>query len=224
MSEFILPGYFGGADSDEAVLHQGGLDSYTLSHDDVDTFGNDPDIGSGADNAAQWRREQLPQFGPPFVTYVAEEFSKLQQVTAQLLGKWSYEPTTIVLFSSMQTDASGNVNRAISPNAILYEPPPGFTLALHRLLIGAGGFNFGTPFNAAAAYWELRVNDEAIDGGSLVAGSGGALPFVYSKGTRDAPRARDGEVLSLFISGTAALANKTITVRGQGTLDRNEAA
>jgi hypothetical protein len=220
---YLLPGMFGTLydDPGEATLHQAGFDSLEVSTDDLDRFGNDVVLAS--DGPEQWSRENLPQFGPAFVRYVHDEFSKVHGAINKSIAKWSYEPTTAVIFGSMNADANGNVNRAVSDKAMLYEPPPGFTLALHRLVISVGGFNFGTPFSAAGAYWELRVNDEMMDGGSLVAGSG-SLPVAYSRGTRDAVRCRDGEVLSLNIVGTAALAGKSVTVRGQGTLERNESA
>jgi hypothetical protein len=216
-SYYLLPGEFDAIPNpDEVALHQGGYDLATTDN----PFPNDP--GLLTDGPEQWSREQLPQFGPAFVRYVYDEFGKVQEALDRSLAKWSYEPTTAVIFGSMNSDANGNISRGVQGNAILMEPPPGFTFALHRLVISVAGYNFGTPFNAAGAYWELRVNDEMMDGGSLVANVG-SFPVAYSRGTRDAVRCRDGEVLSLFVSGTAAFANKSITVRGQGTLDRNEA-
>lgn len=204
---FLLPGVFDPlTGSDEASLHEAGLDAVQVRHDPTDDFGI-----------------QLPQFGPAFVPFVHQRISELEAKIDKALGKWSYEPTTAVIFAAMNSDANGNVGRTLQGNSILYEPPPGFTLALHRLTINVGGFNFGTPFTVAAGYWELRVNDEAMDGGSLVANAG-SFPVARTWGTRDALRVRDGEVLSLFVSGTGTFANKSLTVRGQGTLERNPEA
>lgn len=213
--EFLLPGLFDNlALGDESDLHQAGFDYSGIAQDQRDIFPDDfvltPDNPPG---------EQLPQFGPPFVRYVHDRFTRMDRLMAKMLARWSYEPTTVVIFGAMNADANGNINRSITPNAILYEPPPGFTLALHRLTISAGGNNFGTPFTVAAGYWELRVNDEMLDGGSLVSGAG-SFPVARTWGTRDALRVRDGEVLSLLVSGTNTFAGKVVTVRGQGTLER----
>lgn len=221
MSDYLLPGLFDNiGTTDESILHQAGLDSDAISQDSPDVFGNDPIITP--DDAQEWSREHLPQFGPPFVRFVHEHFSKTDKLIERLLAKWAYEPQTVVFPASMQSDGSGNVNRSITGNAVLYEPPPGFTLALHRLSIMNEGNTFGAPFNAVGGYWELRVNDEFIDGASLVTPAagvvGGQFPVVNRWGTRDAPRVRDGEVLSIFISGGPV--GKKITIKGQGTLER----
>ena len=205
---FLLPGLFDAVqEADAATLHEAGLDDRYIRHDPTDDYGT-----------------QLPQFGPAFVPFVHQRISELEEKIDKALGKWSYEPVTVVLFGSMNADSNGNIARNLQSNAILYEPPPGFTLALHRLTISCTGNNFGTPFNVAAGYWELRVNDEMLDGGSLVAPAagvtGGSFPVARTWGTRDALRVRDGEVLSLFVSGTNTFAGKSVTVRGQGTLDR----
>jgi hypothetical protein len=224
MSDDLLPGFFldfADADSVAVALHLAGADSASVREDSPDVFGNDPVITS-TDGPSQWNREQLPQFGPSFVSYTHERFDRIEKLIEKHLARWSYEPVTVVLVASMQTDGSGNVGRGVQANSILYEPPPGFTLALHRFSILNGGNNFGTPFNAAAGYWELRVNDEMIDGASLEAPAagkvGGTLPVVKTWGTRDAPRIRDGEVMSLFMSGGPV--SQKLTVKGQGTLER----
>lgn len=220
--EYLLPGLFLNLTSaDETALHLGGLDSPAIAHDAPDVFGNDPQI-SADDGRVIGDREHLPQFGPAFVRFVHEHFSETDKLIERLLAKWTYEPQTVLFGASLQSDASGNVDRNVQGNAAIYEPPPGFTLGLHRLTIANGGNNFGTPFNVAAGYWELRVNDEMIDGGSLVAPAagiaGGSFPVVKTWGTRDAPRVRDGEVMSFFMSGGPV--SKKISIRGQGTLER----
>lgn len=222
MADDLLPGFFlDFADADSVALHLAGADSRSIREDPVDVFGNDP-LPLEVDGPAQWDREQLPQFGPSFVSYTHERFDRIEKLIERQLAKWSYEPVTVVLIASMQTDGSGNIGRGVQANSILYEPPPGFTLALHRFSILNGGNNFGTPFNGAAGYWELRVNDEMVDGASLEAPAagkvGGSLPVVKTWGTRDAPRIRDGEVMSLFMS--AGPVSQKLTVKGQGTLER----
>lgn len=182
----------------------------------TDAFGNDPGIGS--DGPEEWRRE-LPPFGPAIVPFIDGRITDLERAVQRLIDKWVYEPVTVVNVASMNADASGNIAVPQTPNAALYESPAGFTFALHRLVIAVDGSTFGSPFTAAGAYWELRVNGAMVHGGSAVSGAG-SLPVVATWGTQDAPRVRGGEILSLFVVGTATLASKMVTARVQGTLDR----
>lgn len=198
-----------------AALHIAGFDSEAIRSDPVDVFGNDPDIGPDPPYAPNL--EHLPQFGPPFVQYVHRRFDKLEKVAEKLLQRWAYEPTTVGFIAAIATTGSGGIDLKTNGNAMIYETPPGFTLALHRLSIAAVGFNFGTPYTNAGAYLEIRVDDQMVDGNSLVSGQG-SLPTIGSWGTRDAIRIRDGSQLSLFMSGGPA--NTTVTVLGQGTLER----
>lgn len=189
-------------ESQEVAFHESGL------HDQIDQGGDVPAFLPGM---------KLPQFGPPFVRAVMERFDAMEAIADKLISRWAYEPQTVIFVASMQTTGTGGLSLATVANSSLYEPPPGFTFALHRLFIKPAGYTFGTPYTNAGSYWELRVNDEAVDGNSMISGQG-QLPTVLTYGTRDAPRVRDGEVLSLFMSGGPASAE--ITVKGQGTFDR----
>lgn len=201
MDEFLLPGVFDPLrGSDEAILHQAGMDYASIAADPADDYGR-----------------QLPQFGPPFVRYVHERFNAMDKAMDKALAKWMYEPVTVFIIASMQTDGSGNLGQTVQGNTLLWETPPGQTLALHRLTIRDVAHTFGAPYTNAASYWELRVDNEMIDGHSMVSGVG-QLPVVVTYGTRDAPHIRDGEGLSLFMSGGPI--NTQVVVKGQGTLDR----
>src|SRR5438132_2282056 len=218
MSEFYVPGSF--ESREEATfpsLHVAGLDypDY-LGAIDGDVFPNEPSLATEAPGERE--REHLPQFGPAFVPYVVKRFNELEHLAAKALEKWSHEPVTVPFIAAMQSTSAGGIDQTTVPNAIIWETPPGFTLALHRIYIANGGNNFGTPFTGAGGYWELRVNNGTVDGGSLVSGSG-SFPVVKTWGTRDAPHIRDGEVLSLFMASGPT--SQTITVRGQGTLKRS---
>jgi hypothetical protein len=220
-NEFGIPSAFG-SDPDEATLaalHVAGFDAVQIRYDAVDIFPNDIDL---APDPAVWESERLPQFGPQFVRFVNERFGKLEKLMLDSMERWQWEPVTAVYPASMNTDGTGAVGRNVQNNAVLAEPPPGFTFKVHRFSIFAAGFTFGAPFNGAGGYWELRINDEFVDGGSLVtpaAGvAGGILPVVKTWGTRDAIPVRDGEVLSLFMSGGPATTK--LTCKTTGTLDR----
>lgn len=195
-------------------FHLGGED---LIHPalDAQAYVNDPTI---ADDPSE-SRHYLPQLGPQFVAYVRERFDAQDELMRRALAKWSEKAQTMTSVSSMTADANGNISRALSPGAIILDPPVGWTFALHRLTINVGGSNFGTPFTVAGGYWELRVDDEAIDGGSLVSGQG-SFPVVRTWGTRDAPHIRDGELASLFVSGTGTFAGKSVTAKSQYTAVR----
>lgn len=266
---------------------------------------------------------ELPQWGPPFVKFVDDRITDLEKKVMKELEKWQFQTLTEFFNVGVNTDASGNVNPSANDKATLFSPPPGFTLALHRLTLLADGSTFGIPsggsgttsdaagatgaapaafstiatigggapvagvYNITAAVWqsgtpdanlengsihagastfpipstntpqyvtinnvplaagatigvftgasaggagaiyngqitatlvstqgyyEIRVNNEAIEGGPAV------LPYVFKWGTRDAPRIRDGEVLSLFMSGGPV--SKRLTIKGQGSYDR----
>lgn len=207
-----------------AELHQGGQDRIDPAFDSVHqdllagAIGFDPLDGYAPSlETREDIEQQLPQWGPPFIKFVDERISALEKSVIKELEKWQYQSTTEVFVAGPKTDGSGNINTSISDKAEIFSPPPGFTLALHRISLKNTANNFGTPFTAAGGYWELRVNEEFIDGGSLVSGQG-SLPVVKTWGTRDAPRIRDGEVLSIFMN--AGPASATIFIKGQGTYDR----
>lgn len=201
--------------ADAASLHIGGLDHYGIRYDAPDVFGNDPAIET--DGPEDWKREQLPQFGPAFVRFTEERFNKLDALVQHLLARWSYQPTTVFGIASIQSTSAGGIAQATNGNGMIYEVPPGFTLAVHRLEIRDGGHTFGNPYTGAGGYWELRANDEMRDGGSLVSGTG-SFPIVRTWGTRDAPHFRDGENVNFFMSGGPA--STPVYIRLQGTLDR----
>lgn len=207
----------------EEVFHQGGQDgidpSYDAVHHDLlaGAIGYDPADLSHPSLGTELDVEELPQWGPPFVKFVDHRISELEKKVEKALEKWSYETTTDIFIASMNTDASGNISAATNKNATLYEPPPGFTFALHRLIIRDGTHNFGSPYTNAASWWELQVNGETIDGNSMVPGQG-QLPIVGTWGTRDALRVRDGQILSFFMNGGPATTG--IFIVGQGSLDR----
>lgn len=184
----------------------------------TDIFPNDPELA--ADGPDEWRRE-LPPFGPALVPFIDGRITELQKTVQRLIDKWSVESVTILDFATMQADGSGNIDTPQTPNAVLYDVPAGFTMALHRLVINVPGNNFGTPYTAAASWWELRRNGATVYGQSIVSGTG-SLPAVKEWGTRDAPRARAGESFSLFVSGGAGLAGKQVQVAIQGTADRTQ--
>lgn len=207
----------------DRALHLAGLDQLDTARDPQVAAGYDPpaELTMGTSEAEARMREHLPQLGPPFVAYVHDRFTKLEALMQASLKRWEWTPQTVIIIASMTSDAAGNINRANNDKSAFIEPPPGFTLAIHRLAIGIGGSNFGTPFNAAAAYWEFRIDEQMEDGGSLVANVG-SFPVVRTWGTRDAIHVRDGEVGSLFVSGMGAV--KTLTVRAQATMKRQPEA
>lgn len=214
------------SDGNEEVFHQGGLDGIDPSYDAVRSkllagaIGLDPYDGVYPSEQTQLSIEQeLPQWGPPFVKFVDGRLSELEKKVEDALGKWQYQTQTYFNVASFNTDASGNVGTGVQDKANILTPPPGFTIALHRIGIFADGFNFGNPFTAAATWWELRIGNETIEGGSTVSGQG-SIPVIKTWGTRDALRIRDGEVLSFFLTGAAGIANKRITIKMQGSVDR----
>lgn len=222
---FYFPGILGSLEDGTPIgFHEAGIDNPAVYLDPPDIFGLDPDLD--VDTARMQAREHIPQTdGPNYLAGLADEPSaideKLDRLRKEFMERWSFEPVTVVIVGSMQTTAAGGVDQTSVGNCELYTPPPGWTLGLHRLTIRNGGNNFGTPFNAAGAYYEIRVNNEPIDGDSLVAAAGQfskGLPAVRLWGTRDAPRIRDGQVLSLFMASGPT--SQTITINGQGTLVR----
>lgn len=226
LDEFWSPGTFDPTESwpvNERTLHQGGLDGIDPAYDAnhyalTGIIGFDPSdyiIPSGESQLDI--EKELPQWGPPFVKFVDGRITALEKKVEKALEKWQFETQTYFNVASLNTDASGNIGTGVQDKANILTPPPGFTLALHRIGIFPDGSNFGTPFTAAGAYWELRIGNETIDGGSMVSAVG-SIPVVKTYGTRDALRVRDGEVLSFFMS--AGPASKRITLKLQSSVDR----
>lgn len=227
-AEYFIPGTFDPTESwpeNVETMHQGGLDQIAPAKDPGIAIGFDPfDIVMPSLATEESVEKTLPQWGPPFVAFVDQRISELERlINASIRDKWQYESQTHIYTGSVQTTGSGGLDQVTTPNCVIFEVNPGFTFALHRLEITLPGtnFNFATPFNGAGAYWELRVNNEARDGGSLVANAplkAFGLPFVLTYGTRDAIRVRDGEICSLFLN--AGPASTKVDIKCQGTLDR----
>ena len=222
---FGIPGTFDPTESwpsDEQHLHQGGLDQIAPASDQFaaaalsGAYGQDPYDVFPSEFTQGTIEKELPQWGPPFIKFVDDRITDLEKKVIKELEKWQFQTRTDFFNVGMQTDASGNITPQ-NDKSVLYAPPPGFTFALHRIFIGLDGATFGTPFTGAGDFWELRINGEAIDGGSLVSGQG-SLPLNKYWGTRDALRVRDGEILSIFVQGVTV--NKRMFVKGQGSLDR----
>jgi hypothetical protein len=224
---FGVPGTFDPSEfwpENEQTLHEGGLDQIAPAYDPMNpaltgAIGYDPEDANTPSAETQLNVERgLPQWGPPFVAFVDERMTRLEKAVEKAILAWSFQTQTIVDIASVQTTAAGGLDLKTTPNCQIQEPPPGFTFALHRLTINIknGTNNFGTPFTNAAGYWELRVGDDMIDGASLVSAPG--LPAKLTYGTRDAPRCRDGEIMSLFMSGGPA--STQLLLRIQGSLDR----
>lgn len=194
-----------------------------LTRDELDAFGNDPYISGimpPSVERQEERQEHLPQFGPAFVPFVHERFSRLDKELSRLSEIHQWKPQTITFVGSMNSDSSGNIGVTTSGSRF-YSVPSGFTLAIHRIFLAADGYTYGVPFTGAGGYWELRVDNVAISGGSLVSGSG-SIPVEKTWGTRDAPHVRDGSTISLFMASGPV--SKNVTIQGQGTLERNPEA
>jgi hypothetical protein len=228
--EFFIPGTYDEEpplrEGDVVSLHQGGLDGIDPSYDAVKAnilagaIGFDPyDLLTPSVDTRDDIEQQLPQWGPPFVKFVDGRISELEKKFDKAIEKWSFTTQTVLDFASVQTTAAGGLDLGATPNCMIYETTPGWTFALHRLFINIlnNTNNFGTPYTNAAGYWELRVGNDAIDGGSLVAGVG-SLPAKLTYGTRDAPRCRDGEIMSVFMS--AGPPSTRLLMRIQGSMDR----
>ena len=225
--EFFFPGTFDEeppeVSPNERTFHQGGLDAidpaYDSSHNVLTgAIGFDPvDLFAPSLQTRDDIEPELPQWGPPFVKFVDGRITELEKKVDKAIEKWSFQTQTYYNVASLNTDASGNIGTGVQDKANILTPPPGFTIALHRIGIFPDGSNFGTPFTAAGSYWELRIGNETIDGGSMVSAVG-SIPVVRTYGTRDALRIRDGEILSFFMS--AGPASKRITIKMQSSVDR----
>ena len=225
--EFFFPGTFEVEppyrEGTPENMHLAGLDGIDPAYDAnnaalTGVIGFDPmDLISPSLDTREDIEHELPQWGPPFVKFVDGRISDLEKKVNEAIEKWSFQTQTYFNIASLNTDASGNIGTGVQDKANILEPPPGFTIALHRFSIFPDGSTFGTPFTAAGAYWELRIGNETIDGGSMVSGVG-SIPVVRTYGTRDALRIRDGEILSFFMS--AGPASKRITLKMQSSVDR----
>lgn len=226
--EFFFPGTFEEEppyrEGNEQNLHQGGLDGIDPAADLIKSaaltgaIGFDPnDLYDASLDTRQDIEKNLPQWGPPFVKFVDERITHLEKQVQKATEKWSFQTQTYVDFASMNTNASGNIDVGTNPNANLIDVPPGFTAALHRLSIVDVAHNLGTPYTNPGSWWELRIDGETIFGNSMISGQG-QLPVFVTWGTRDAPRIRDGELATLFMSGGPA--STMLKIRMQWSYDR----
>jgi hypothetical protein len=226
-TEFGIPGTFDPTElwpANEQTLHQGGLDQIDPAYDPLSigltgAIGYDPmDLIEPSTESQGIVERGLPQWGPPFVSFVDGRVSELEKKIDKAIQRWSFQTQTFLGLASVQTTAAGGLDLGTTPNCQIFQTEPGWTFALHRLTINIknGTNNFGTPFTNAASYWELRVGNDMIDGASMVAAPG--LPAKLTYGTRDAPRCRDGEIMSLFMS--AGPASTQLLIRFQGSYDR----
>lgn len=110
------------------------------------------------------------------------------------------------------TPAAGDVTLSLPP------VPRGMEVEYTRVVIEAPGTAFtpAAPYNAAGAYLLLQRSGETLDVLSLVAGSGGGIPFRWTWSTSYSIRVRDGESLSAFIHIPPA--STPLTLRGDGFL------
>lgn len=228
LDEFWSPGTFDPTEdwpANEQTLHQGGMDGIDASYDAVKgnilagAIGFDPyDLIQPSEETRLAIEQELPQWGPPFIRFVDGRITDLEKKVDKAMEKWMFETQTILLNPSVQTTSSGGLDQLTTPNCIIYQAQVGFTFALHRMTINIlnGTNNFGTPYTNAAGYWELRVGNDMIDGATLASAPG--LPAKLAYGTRDAPRCRDGEIMSLFMSGGPA--STRLQLKIQGSLDR----
>lgn len=220
-TEFGMPGTFDPTESwpaNEQTLHQGGLDGIAPAYDPGIAIGFDPmDVLMPSLETESEIEPNLPQWGPPFIAFVDKRITDLQKQVEKAMEKWQFETVTLVKSVSLQTDSSGNINSSLAGAGILFECATGFTFALHRISIKNAGNNFGSPF-ASAGYFEIRVDEDMVDGSQIGASPLPSYPIVKTWGTRDAIRVRDGEVLKLFMSGGPT--SQQVTVRIQGSYDR----
>lgn len=226
--EFFFPGTFEEEppirEGNEHNLHQGGLDGIDPSYDAVrasalaGAIGFDPvDLFDPSLDTRMDVEKGLPQWGPPFIKFVDGRISELEKKVEAATQKWSYQTQTYVLIASLNTSATGGVDILTNANAQIFEPPPGFTGAIHRLSIVDVNHTLGAPYTNPGSWWELRANGDMIVGNSMVAGQG-QLPVFATWGTRDAPRIRDGEQATLFMSGGPA--STMLKIRMQISYDR----
>lgn len=225
LDEFWSPGTFDPTESwpaNEQTLHQGGLDGIDPSYDSghsalTGVIGFDPSDYLPSLLTREDVEPELPQWGPPFVKFVDGRITDLEKKVIKEIEKWQFQTVTLCKTVGLQTDGSGNINSSIGGAGILFETVPGFTLALHRISIKPSGSNFGSPF-ASAGYFEIRVNEDMVDGSQIGASPLPSYPIVKTWGTRDAIRIRDGEILKLFMASGPT--NSQITVKIQGSYDR----
>ncbi|MFI5420303.1 MAG: hypothetical protein ACHQ1H_04995 [Nitrososphaerales archaeon] len=116
-----------------------------------------------------------------------------------------------------QTDANGNLDIK------LYQVPQGFQFITTRVTFEDATHTPGAPFSAAGA-WVALISGDKFQPGSLRdmvpnpgnAGATPIIPGIFSDGSSEASIFRGGEIISIHIVGTAALANVDIFVSLQG--------
>ncbi len=184
--------------------------NYRVENDRVETRTVAPTIGRPGNPGEE-------SVGPSLFALV-QRTSRAIEVQAELLRHAIplLDQRTIVERSSGNTDANGNLDLQ------LYTVPQGYELTMTRLNLEAGTFTPAVPFANAAA-WLAIIQGVQFGLGSILdfgPGSvGGTIfPSIFVDSDSEAIKVRGGQILTLHVVGTAALANTAVVARLQGQL------
>lgn len=158
--------------------------------------------------------------GPAFIRMVEDNRLALQVQSNLILKAIPLLNRRIIVEKHAgQTDASGNLD------LVLYRVPQGFQFITTRVTFEDATHNAGTPFSAAGA-WVALISGDKFQPGSMRdqapnpgnAGATPIIPGIFSDGSNEAAVFRGGEIVTLHVVGTAALANVDIFASLQGEI------
>lgn len=155
--------------------------------------------------------EQLPQYGPELGTdpAFARHFEALERKLSALVDLLTAREYTARKDFSGNTDGSGNAEIPVRVAV-----PAGYEFSLHRLIVDDGVGTFSSTTTGGS--YEIQVNRERIDGGSLATAG---LPTVWSASSSAGIFLRGGDELAINLVGCGAHSKKVFGV-AQGKMRR----
>jgi hypothetical protein len=196
--------------------------------DDGDALGivQDPNVTSSALRGKFGATETPPAY--PGADNWAAIVEKIDALAREVVNTTQPDPPSGV--ASGTADANGNCF------LVIYTVSMGEQFRLHRAVLEAQGFSPASPYAASTAWvgfyaldavatptTYVGINDTlqgALKDLGPMASGGPIFPGVWTDSAPQGAEIRGPRALCLVVVGTAALANKRITVNWQGTLRR----
>lgn len=152
-----------------------------------------------------------PLFGPPFVTFVVDEFRGLRRQLARLGDRLEPRDRAWSKIATGNVDANGN---ATVP---LLTVPEGYELFVHRLYVSAGAAVFSAGITGGNV--SVQVDAQEEDGADLTTVG---LPVVLTWSSSAAVVAQPGQKVQIVLTTLGATARSTkCTVVCRGRLIRS---
>lgn len=146
----------------------------------------------------------LPPFGPPFVRFVHDRFSRIEHALNRMVDRLVPRDEVWSKIATGTLDGSGNGTVQV------YTVAPDEEIFFHRMFVTVTGATFAAPVTGSMV--EIQVDGQTEDGVSLSVG----LPQVFTASSSAGIPYRGGEQIAVKITGSATVsATATVIVRGR---------